>query len=110
MFGFHGRRLFLKRDGLNYKRGKCRQKLEGIILCDAAIDLDDEDLSGDPFFIESLLGTRAIAFARAGLCHLSQRKKFISVLLKLCSQRSNGTSLRPPNMNGAQSADREFLL
>ena len=75
---------------------------------DAALDLEDEDLSGAPFFIQSLLITRAIAYALTGLCHLSQGKKFISAFMKLYTQKSNDPSLRPPNMKEAQSADREF--
>lgn len=90
------------------EKGKRRQKLEGIILYDAAIDLDEDDLSGAPFFIQTLLGTRAIAFALTGLCHLSQGKKYISSLMKLYTQRSNDASLRPPNLKEAQSAHREF--
>ena len=90
------------------EKGKRRQKLEGILLYDAAIDLDEEDLSGAPFFIQTLLGTRAVAFALTGLCHLSQGKKYISAFMKLYTQRSNDASLRPPNMKEAQSADREF--
>lgn len=90
------------------EKGKKRQKLEGIILYDAAIDLDEDELSGAPFFIQTLLGTRAVAFALTGLCHLSQGKKYISAFMKLYTQRSNDASLRPPNMKEAQSADREF--
>ena len=90
------------------EKGKKRQRIEGIILYDAALDLEDDDLSGAPFFIQSLLITRAIAYALTGLCHLSQGKKFISAFMKLYTQKSNDPSLRPPNMKEAQSADREF--
>ena len=45
------------------EKGKRLQKLEGIILYDAAIDLDEDDLSGAPFFIQTLLGTRAVPLA-----------------------------------------------
>ena len=73
-----------------------------------ALDLEDDDLSGAPFFIQSLLNTRAIAYALTGLCHLSQGKKYISAFMKLYTQRYNDSSLRPPNMKEAQSADKEF--
>ena len=90
------------------EKGKKRQKLEGIILYDATIDLDEEDLSAAPFFINSLLETRAIAMALVGLCHLSQSKKFNAQFMKLYTTRSQDSNLRPPNLKEAQSADREF--
>ena len=90
------------------EKGKRRQKLEGILLYDAAIDFEDEDLSGAPFFIQTLLSTRAVCFALTGICHLSQGKKYISSFMKLYTQRSNDSSLRPPNLKEAQSADKEF--
>lgn len=90
------------------EKGKKRQKLEGIILYDATIDLDEDDLSAAPFFISSLLETRAIAMALIGMCHLSQSKKFNAQFLKLYTTRSQDSNLRPPNLKEAQSADREF--
>ena len=38
------------------EKGKKRQKLEGIILYDAVADVDDDELSGAPFFIQSIFG------------------------------------------------------
>lgn len=45
------------------EKGKKRQKLEGIILYDAVADVDEDELSGAPYFIQSILDTRAIALA-----------------------------------------------
>lgn len=90
------------------EKGKKRQKLEGIILYDATMDLDEDDLSAAPFFINSLLETRSIAMALVGLCHLSQSKKYNAQFMKLYTSRSQDSNLRPPNLKEAQSADREF--
>ena len=90
------------------EKGKKRQKLEGIILYDATMDLDEDDLSAAPFFINSLLETRSIAMALVGLCHLSQSKKYNAQFMKLYTSRSQDSNLRPANLKEAQSADREF--
>ena len=38
------------------EKGKKRQKVEGIILYDAVADVDDDELSGAPFFYPSIFG------------------------------------------------------
>ena len=90
------------------EKGKKRQKLEGIILYDAVADIDDDELSGAPFFIQSILETRAIALALTKICHLSVGKKYLTSFMKLYTARSLDSGLRPPSLKEAQSADKEF--
>ena len=90
------------------EKGKKRQKLEGIILYDAVADVEDDELSGAPFFIQSILETRAIALALTKICHLSIGKKYVSQFMKLYTARSSDSGLRSPSLKEAQSADKEF--
>ena len=90
------------------EKGKKRQKLEGIILYDAVADVDEDELSGAPFFIQSILETRAIALALTKICHLSVGKKYLTSFMKLYTSRSSDSGLRPPSLKEAQSADKEF--
>lgn len=45
------------------EKGKKHQKMEGIILYDVVAEIEDDDLSSAPFFIQGFLETRAIALA-----------------------------------------------
>ena len=89
------------------EKGKKRQKLEGIILYDAIADIDDDELAGAPFFIQSILETRAIALALTKICHLSVGKKYLTSFMKLYTARSLDSGLRPPSLKEAQSAESE---
>ena len=90
------------------EKGRKRQKLEGIILYDAVADVDEDELSGAPFFIQSILETRAIALALTKICHLSVGKKYLTNFMKLYTAKSADSGLRPPSLREAQSADKEF--
>jgi len=90
------------------EKGKKRQKLEGIILYDAVADVDEDELSGAPYFIQSILDTRAIALALTKICHLSVGKKYVMSFMKLYTAKSSDSGLRPPSLKEAQSADKEF--
>ena len=90
------------------ERGKRRQKLEGIILYDAVADIDEDELSGAPYFIQGILETRAIALALTKICHLSVGKKYLTAVMKLYTTRSSDSGLRPAWLKEAQSADKEF--
>ena len=65
------------------EKGKKRQKLEGIILYDVVAEVEDDDLSGAPFFIQGILEMRAISLALTKICHLSVGKKYVSNFMKL---------------------------
>ena len=90
------------------EKGKKRQKLEGIILYDVVAEVEDEDLSGAPFFIQGILEMRAISLALTKICHLSVGKKYVSNFMKLYTAKSLDSGLRPPSLKEAQSADKEF--
>jgi len=90
------------------EKGKKRQKLEGSILSDVVADIEDDDLSAAPFFIQGILETRAIALALTKICHLSLGKKYMTSFMKLYTARSSDSGLRPPSLKEAQSADKEF--
>ena len=90
------------------EKGKKRQKLEGIILYDVVAEIEDDELSGAPFFIQGILETRAIALALTKICHLSVGKKYITTFMKLYTARSSDSGLRPPSLKEAQCADKEF--
>ena len=90
------------------EKGRKRQKLEGIILYDAVGDIDDDELSGAPYFLLNILETRAIAMALTKVCHLSMGKRYISAFMKLYTAKTSDSGLRPPSMKESQSADKEF--
>ena len=90
------------------EKGRKRQKSEGVILYDAIADVDEDELSGAPFFIQSILETRAIALALTKICHLSVGKKYLTSFMKLYTAKSSDSGLRPPSLREAQSADKEF--
>ena len=66
-----------------------------------------EDISGSPYTVQTVLNTRFLALAILDVCHLLSGKLYISHFLSAYTNRVMDPSLRPPNREEAESADRQ---
>lgn len=89
------------------ERGRKRQRIEGLLVFDTALEVEDSDVSAAPWALATMFEVRRNAFALAQVCHLAAMKSYDQAFMKLYTAKPSD-GLRPPNMKEAQQADRDL--